>query len=135
MKTIKITGFISMLVVSTLVLTGCLSSGNNSDNNAKQSTIVILKFKAQPDKGVNAVSELTNLIEKVKLEPDFIEIRLHVDSEDNTNILLYEEWGNGEYYKTAHMETDHMKEFMANSIDFLTGPPEISFWKIENVFK
>jgi hypothetical protein len=33
------------------------------------------------------------------------------------------------------METDHIKEFMANSINFLTGPPEITFWEIEKAFK
>ncbi len=135
MKTIKVRAFVWILVASTLALIGCESSGNNTDKNTKQNTIVILKLKTQPEKGVKTVSELTNLIEKVKLEPNFIEIKLHVDSKDNTNILLYEEWGDENYYNTDHMETDHMKEFMANSINFLTGPPEITFWKVEKEFK
>ena len=135
MKTIKVGRLIGVLIAFSLVLIGCQSSVNNSNNNTGQNTIVILRFKTQPDAGAKTVSELTNLIEKVKLEPNFIEIKLHVDPKDNTNILLYEEWGDENYYNTAHMETDHIKEFMANSINFLTGPPEITFWEIEKEFK
>ena len=135
MKTTKIRRFIGVLIAFSLVLIGCQSSVNNSNNNTGQNTIVILKFKTQPDAGSQTVLELTNLIEKVKLEPNFIEIKLHVDPKDNTNILLYEEWGDENYYNTTHMETDHIKEFMANSINFLTGPPEITFWEIEKEFK
>lgn len=135
MKTTKIRRFIGVLIAFSLVLIGCQSSVNNSNNNTGQNTIVILKFKTQPDAGSKTVLELTNLIEKVKLEPNFIEIKLHVDPKDNTNILLYEEWGDENYYNTTHMETDHIKEFMANSINFLTGPPEITFWEIEKEFK
>ena len=135
MKTTKIRRFIGVLIAFSLVLIGCQSSVNNSNNNTGQNTIVILKFKTQPDAGSQTVLELTNLIEKVKLEPNFIEIKLHVDPKDNTNILLYEVWGDENYYNTTHMETDHIKEFMANSINFLTGPPEITFWEIEKEFK
>lgn len=135
MKTITSRAILRMLVASTLVFIGCQSSGDKTDINTGQNTIVVLKFKTQPEKGANTVSELTNLIDKVKLEPNFLEIKLHVDAKDNINILLYEEWEDENYYNTDHMETDHMKEFMANSINFLTGPPEITFWKIKKEFK
>ena len=135
MKAIKGRELIGIIVAFTLVLTGCQSSDNNTDNDTMQNTIVILKFKTQPDKGAKTISELTGLIEKVKLEPNFVEIKLHVDSKDNTNILLYEEWENENYYKTKHMETDHMQDFMTKSRNFLTGPPEITFWKIEKEFE
>lgn len=135
MKTTKVRVFFSVLLVSAIALVGCETIGNNPDKNTTPSIIVILKYKAQPEKGLKAVAELTSLIEKVKLEPHFIEIKLHVDPEDNTNILLYEAWGDENYYKTDHMKTSHINEFMANSRNFLTGPPEINFWKIEKEFK
>jgi len=124
-----------MLAVLTLFLIGCESAVNDPDKNTTQNTIVVLRFKTQPEKGSKTVSELTTLIEKVKREPNFIGIKLHVDPNNNTNILLYEEWENANYYNTTHMETDHMKEFMVNSRNFLTGPPEISFWNMEKEFK
>lgn len=131
MKTIKCRAVIWILFVSTLALMGCESSENNTTENI----IVILKFKAQPEKGDITVTELTNLIENVKLEPNFNEIKIHVDPKDNTNIFLYEEWEDENYYNTDHMETDHIKAFMANSTNFLAGPPDITFWKVEKEFK
>ena len=135
MKTIKSSSAILILAVSTLVLAGWYPSDNKSDIDSEQNVIVLLKFKAQPDKGVHAVSELTNLFEKVKEEPNFISIKLHVDPNDNTNILLYEEWKDQSYYNTEHMNTAHLKAFMENSINFLAGPPEITFWEVRNVVK
>src|SRR6056297_231542 len=135
MKINKVKGYIGVLLAMSLVLIGCQSSGNNSNDKVKQNTIVLLKFKTQPEKSAKTISELTKFIEKVKLEPNFIEIKLHVDSEDSTNILLYEVWSDETYYNTDHMQTDHIQEFMANSINFLAGPPEITFWKIEKEFK
>ena len=135
MKVNKVKASIGVLLALSLVLIGCQSSGKNSNSNKKQHTIVILKFKTQPEKSAKTISELTKLIEKVKLEPNFIEIKLHVDSKDSTNILLYEEWSDEIYYNTNHMQTDHIQEFMAKSINFLAGPPDITFWKIEKEFK
>lgn len=132
MKPIKFSGAIGTMVALTLVLMGCQSSKDNYDN--MNNAIIMLKIKAQPNKGAMAISELTDLIEKVKLEPNFVEIILHVDSKDDTNILLYEVWKDENYYNTDHMETDHIIEFMSNSSNFLVGPPEIKFYKINKVF-
>ena len=106
-----------------------------SNKYPDQITVVLLKFKAQPDKGDVAVAELNKLLENVKEEPNFVSIKLHVDPADNTNILLYEKWEDQSYYNNEHMNTPHIKEFMTNSRNFLTGPPEITFWKLNSVYK
>ena len=117
------------------MLVGCDSTNKQSIGDLKENVIVVvLKFKAKPEKGDETVVELTKLLEKVKQEPYFISIKLHIDPEDNTNILLYEEWEDESYYKSEHMKTDHLQEFIANSEDFLSGPPEITFWKAERKF-
>ncbi|MBO0329262.1 putative quinol monooxygenase [[Muricauda] lutisoli] len=100
-----------------------------------KNVIVLLKFKSQPEKGDKTVLELTNLIEKVKEEPNFVSIKLHVDPKDPTNVLLYEEWEDASYYNNEHMNTEHIKSFMANSTNFLTGPPDITFWEVQRVFE
>ena len=135
MATIKWRTALLILIVSGFALTGCESSEGNANENSEQNIIVILKFKAQPEKGVLAVSELTNLIENVKQEPNFVEITLHVDPQDNSNILLYEEWEDEDYYNSDHMQTEHITEFMEKSRDFLTGPPDITFWKVKEEFE
>lgn len=104
----------------------------NKDNS--KNLIVIVKYKSQPSKIKEAVEGLTKLIEAVKSEPNFVNITLHVDPKDETNILLYEEWSNEAYYNGEHMKTVHLQKFMEESRAFLAGPPEISQWKIGKVF-
>lgn len=135
MKTIRFLAAFIFLAASPSVFLGWIPSANASDTEAKQNVIVLLKFKAQQDKGDHAVSELTDLLEKVKEEPHFVSIKLHLDPNDPTSILLYEEWEDASYYNNDHMNTEHLQAFMANSESFLAGPPEITFWEVKNVFE
>ena len=64
-----------ILLISTCIFLGCNSSGKQPDINESKNTIVLVKYKAQPDKGSEAVSELTKLIEKVKQEPNLKKLR------------------------------------------------------------
>ena len=111
------------------ILIGCAKSddGNN--------LIVVVKYKTLPNKSVDAVTGLKKLIEQVKGEDHFVSLKLHVDQKDNSNILLYEEWDDALYYQNQHMKTKHLKEFIVESQTFLAGPPEISFWKVNAVYK
>ena len=88
-------------------------------------------YKNDLEKSKNA---LTKLIEHVKQEPHFVKIKMHVDPEDSSNILLYEEWEDLTYYRTDHMNTDHLQGFMAASQNFLLGPPDVTFWEVKKVF-
>jgi len=135
MKTIPIISAKLILLVSAFILMGYGISNREVNTATEENIIVLVKYKAQPDKGIMAVSELTKLIEKVKQEPHFVTVKLLVDPKDNTNILLHEEWNDASYYNGEHMNTAHLQEFIGNSRNFLAGPPEISFWNIENEFK
>ncbi|MBT8292275.1 MAG: antibiotic biosynthesis monooxygenase [Eudoraea sp.] len=136
MKTLSKISAATALVVTSFLLLGFIADNKQFDSTPEGNNIVVLvKYKAQPDKGADAVSELTKLIEQVQKEPHFMYIKLHVDPEDDTNILLYEEWDDESYYKSEHMNTTHLQEFIAKSRNFLAGPPEISFWKTAREFK
>lgn len=128
-----------LVIFSTLLL--CLAflawfspknSGNAIDNN---NTIVLVKYKSQSSKENETVSALNELITHVQKEPHFVNIKLHVDPKDPSNILLYEEWNDESYFNTKHMATQHLQKFIEDSKNFLAGPPEISFWKIEKEYK
>lgn len=93
--------------------------------------IVLVKYKTQPAKETQALTALNELIDQVKKEPYYVKIVVHVDPSDRTNVLLYEEWSDEEYYKGNHMQTPHLQKFIKGSKDFLAGPPEISFWRIQ----
>jgi quinol monooxygenase YgiN len=113
---------------------GCISPDKESGNTAAENIIVLVQYKAQQGKGPDAVAELAKLIGKVEQEPHFVQIKLHVDPIDNTNILLYEEWDDASYYNSEHMNTAHLQEFIGKSGAFLMGPPAISFWKVERTY-
>ncbi len=128
--------FLIILPFLAVLLVSCRNTNQetiNKDNS--KNLIVFVKYKSQPSKSKEAVEGLTKLIETVKTEPNFVNITIHVDPKDDSNILLYEEWSNESYYNGAHMKTEHLQKFMEDSRAFLAGPPEISQWKIEKVFR
>ena len=117
-------------VLFLIILSGCDDKSDNPDN-----LVVIVKYKTQPSKIIDAVDRIKLLIEDVKKEEHFVEIRLHIDPQDNSNIMLYEVWDDELYYKNQHMKTEHLDKFIVDSQGFLLGPPEISFWKKNATYK
>ncbi|MGX9985884.1 putative quinol monooxygenase [Soonwooa purpurea] len=93
-----------------------------------------MKYKTQPSKEKETLSALSDLMESVKIEPHFVKIKLHIDSKDKSNILLYEEWNDVAYYNSKHLQTSHLQKFILDSRNFLARRPEISFWKVEKEF-
>lgn len=115
------------------VLTSSYSQQKSeSDNKENNNLTVLVKYKVQPDKYEEAIAAMHSLILEVKKEPNFVNIKILVDPSDNTNILLYEEWSDETYYKGDHMNTAHLQKFIGDSRSFLAGPPEISFWELNN---
>ncbi|MBW8334246.1 MAG: antibiotic biosynthesis monooxygenase [Prolixibacteraceae bacterium] len=126
---------ILIITILTFFLISCQNKQQEAmskENN--QNLIVLVKYKTRPLKSEDAIAGLTKLIEEVKKEPNFVNITLHVDPKDDSNILLYEEWGDEAYYNGDHMKTMHLQNFMEDSRAFLADPPEISQWKIEKKF-
>jgi quinol monooxygenase YgiN len=121
-----------VLMLTAFLFMGCETKTEQTDNT--ENVIVTVRYKTQPEKSAEAVVALTELLNHVKTEPNFVSIDMHVDSNDNTNILLYEVWSDGDYYNGAHMETEHLQKFIGNSRNFLAGPPEIMNWKCEGEF-
>lgn len=118
------------LIALTTSFIGCKDKSEQPEN-----LVVLVQYKTLPNKSIDAVTGLKNLIEEVKKEDHFIKIKLHVDQTDNSNILLYEEWDDEQYYKNQHMKTAHLKKFIVESQAFLAGPPQISYWKINSVYR
>lgn|SRR5690606_3880776 len=112
-----------------LLLTSCDDAKDNPAN-----LVVVVKYKALPNKSVDAVTGLRKLIERVEKEDHFVSLKLHIDQKDNSNILLYEVWDDELYYRNQHMKTEHLQEFIVESQAFLAGPPEITYWKVNAVY-
>ena len=114
------------------IIFSALLSCNNS--NPKEHLIVLVKYKTQQNKNVDAIVALKTLISRVEKEDHFVKINMYVDPDNNSNILLSEEWDDEAYYKNQHMKTEHLQKFINESATFLAGPPEISFWRLNSSF-
>jgi len=133
MKTTKLK--LTILSILVILLISCQNNQQEAmDKQNNQNLIVLVKYKTQPSKSKEAIAGLTKLIDEVKKEPSYVKITIHVDPKDDSNILLYEEWSDENYYNGDHMKTMHLQSFMEDSRAFLAGPPEISQWKIEQEF-
>ena len=121
----------SFFIIATclLILSGC------EKRDPSENIVVLVKYKAQPAKSVDAVTGLMRLIDEVRKEDHFVNIKLHIDQNDNSNILLYEEWDDEAYYRNQHMKTEHLQRFIVDSREFLAGPPEISYWKLNSEYR
>ncbi|MCK0125405.1 antibiotic biosynthesis monooxygenase [Gelidibacter sp. F2691] len=124
-----------MFLSAVFLLMACNANTKPTDSDTEDHIVVLVSYKSQPNKEAQTYNELTKLIEHVKNESHFISIKLHVNAKDSANILLYEEWDDEIYYQTEHMQTAYLQQFISDSRNFLTGPPEISFWKLDKHFK
>ena len=118
--------------VLTILLPVNAQQKSESVEKENNNLTVLVKYKSQPEKEEEVLAALNALILEVKKEPNFSNIKMLVDQADKTNILLYEEWSDEAYYKGDHMNTKHLQKFIDDSRNFLAGPPEISFWKLNS---
>ena len=122
--------FIYFVLLSTLIFS-CKEQNVLIENSDYNNLYVMVKYKSQPEKQNEALSALNSLVLEVKKEPNFVNIKVLVDPEDKTNIMLFEEWSDEAYYKGEHMNTPHLQQFIGDSRNFLAGPPDISFLEIK----
>ena len=90
--------FYFIFLISLTALLSC----NKSES--KENLMVLVKYKTQQNKNVDAVSALKILMSEVEKEKHFIQIKMYIDPNDNSNILLTEEWDDEAYYNNEHMK-------------------------------
>ncbi|HET8632605.1 MAG TPA: putative quinol monooxygenase [Gemmatimonadales bacterium] len=97
---------------------------------SKDDVTVVIRYEAKPGMADTAARELTTLINTVvKEEPACRGIWLHQDTGTPEKLLLVEHWTSQEAYTGPHMQTPHITAFVGRALEFLAGPPEITFWR------
>ncbi|MBK7233679.1 MAG: antibiotic biosynthesis monooxygenase [Saprospiraceae bacterium] len=116
MTSIKI---LTLLFSVVLIFVGATTNFSKT-SNVNMNIVVLVKYKALENKANTAIIEMTKLINSVKKEPHFIKIKILLDPKDSTNIMLFEEWDNAEYYTGAHMQTEHLQKYILDSRSFFS---------------
>ena len=96
---------------------------------SKDSTIVTIRYVAQPGMGAALREALQRLVATVvETEPDCFSIQLLHDPSDETRVLLVERWSTRAAYEGPHMQTPHLLAFIGHARAWVAGPPTIEFW-------
>lgn len=97
---------------------------------ASSGIVVFVSYRSQPGRQDQAKLELEKVVSEVlRQEPDCGGIEMLQAHDDPTRITLVERWSSRDVFLGPHMQTEHILAFIAQSEEFLTGPPEISFWR------
>ena len=95
----------------------------------KKLTVVAI-VKAKPDKVDIVRKELDHLVVETNKEPGCINYYYHVNEEDETLFLFYENWKNREEWE-KHMEMPYLKRWFEEvSSGVLEKEPELSLWEM-----
>ena len=88
---------------------------------------VIAIFKAKQGRDSELKQELLKLLSPTRAEDGCINYDLHQASDGAGNFLFHENWTTREALD-KHLETPHLKAFLARSNELLGQPLEITFW-------
>jgi quinol monooxygenase YgiN len=94
--------------------------------------VVLIAYRALPGKEEDAKGAIGGLVRTVlRTEPDCRGITILHNAADPGHILLVEQWSSRESYLGPHMQTPHIKAWIAEAPAVVSGPPEITFWRAE----
>lgn len=88
---------------------------------------VIATFRAKQGHDSELKEELLKLLSPTRAEAGCINYDLHQAPDRPGNFLFHENWTTREALD-KHLETPHLKGFLARSNELLAQPLEITFW-------
>jgi len=91
---------------------------------------VLVHLRLLPDFIEQGKRDLLNFARVVrKKEPACFAIEVAQDVDDPTKIMMIEKWSDAEQYQGAHLQTQHMKSFIAQSSKYFEGAAKVSFYQ------
>ena len=88
---------------------------------------LIAKVKAKKGMEETLNAELTSLVEPTRKESGCLTYILHQDTKDKSKFMFYENWFN-KIALDKHLETEHLKAFLAKADDLLDGGLDVTMW-------
>ena len=90
---------------------------------------LIAKVKAKEGLEETLKNELTALLEPTGKEAGCITYNLHQNSEDKSLFMFYENW-TSQQALDEHLQTPHLKAFLAKADALLDGPLDLTAWQM-----
>jgi quinol monooxygenase YgiN/limonene-1,2-epoxide hydrolase len=92
--------------------------------------VVLIEYRMLAGAEARARHQIDALVATVVAsEPDCLGITVLQDHDDPARLLLHERWTSREAYLGPHMQTPHLRAFIAGAAELFAGPPAISFWR------
>jgi quinol monooxygenase YgiN len=82
--------------------------------------------KLEPNWNPYMRETLLGMIGPTKKEAGYVQYDLHVDNDDPTHLLFYENW-TSRAHRVAHLASPHLKAFIARQDELLTAPVRLVF--------
>ena len=96
---------------------------------AGRNVTVFALVKAKPGMEETAKQELLALVEPTRSEEGCINYDLHQSLDHKGQFRFYENWTSKELLE-RHLESAHVKRFIAKADQLLAEPPEITLWEM-----
>ena len=96
---------------------------------AGREVTVFALLKAKPGMEETVKQELLALVGPTRTEEGCINYDLHQSLDHKGQFRFYENWTSKELLE-RHLESAHVKRFIAKADQLLTDPPEITLWEI-----
>ena len=96
---------------------------------ADRMVTVIALLKAKPGMEETVKQELLALVGPTRTEEGCSNYDLHQSLDHKGQFRFYENWTSKELLE-RHLESAHVKRFIAKGDQLLTAPPEITLWEM-----
>ena len=96
---------------------------------ADRMVTVIALLKAKPGMEETVKQELLALVGPTRTEEGCINYDLHQSLDHKGQFRFYENWTSKELLE-RHLESAHVKRFIAKADQLLAEPPEITLWEM-----
>ncbi|MYN10010.1 putative quinol monooxygenase [Pseudoduganella aquatica] len=91
----------------------------------------VVRLSSKPEVRERFRTELFNVVNRMKDEPDFINTWVHEDANDPNTFVLYETWAcTREYFLATHLAKDYRVQYEALLPEMLAKERSIDFLNI-----
>lgn len=91
--------------------------------------VLTAKFRVKPHCKVELLKLVEELVKKTRAEDGCISYNLYTSTEDENELMFFEEWESREHLK-VHAKSAHVQYYMAQKADLLERDSELKIYDV-----